>query len=57
MNVLYLTVPIALLLSVGFISAFVWATLSGQWDDLDLTPRKAILDETKKEEDHEQQQQ
>lgn len=45
MNVLYIMVPLALLLSMSFVAAFIWATRSGQWDDLDLTPRKMIEDE------------
>lgn len=44
MNVLIVLIPLALLLSAGFMFAFAWATHSGQWDDLDLTPLK-ILDE------------
>lgn len=53
MSALLLMVPIALILSVFFMVAFVWATKSGQWDDLDLTPRKILDDYTKKEEKHE----
>ncbi|MBX2987209.1 MAG: cbb3-type cytochrome oxidase assembly protein CcoS [Bdellovibrionaceae bacterium] len=45
MNILLVLVPLALLLSLSFMIAFLWATRSGQWDDLDLTPMK-ILDET-----------
>lgn len=51
MSILMMMVPIALFLSLAFMAAFVWATKAGQWDDLDLTPRK-ILDQPK-EENHE----
>lgn len=45
MNIVYFLAPLALLLSLGFVAAFIWATATGQWDDLDLTPLK-MLDET-----------
>lgn len=45
MNVLYFVmIPVTLLISFGFVAAFVWAARSGQWDDLDLAPRKAIAE-------------
>lgn len=44
MNVIFLMIPIALLLSFGFVAAFVWASRNGQWDDLDLAPRKQLLE-------------
>ena len=53
MNALYFMVPFALLLSFGFIGAFIWATQTGQWDDLDLTPKNILLDSTVLEEKHE----
>lgn len=49
MNVVYLMAPLAALLSFGFIAAFIWATRSGQWDDLDLTPRRLMQDSTAQE--------
>lgn len=45
MNVVYVLAPLALLLSGGFVAAFIWATRSGQWDDLDLTPKKIMQDD------------
>lgn len=54
MNVIYFMVPIALLLAGGFVGAFIWATKNGQWDDLDLTALKAISDNQRNEEKHEQ---
>lgn len=52
MNIVFLLAPLALALSLFFVAAFIWATRNGQWDDLDLTPRKAILDIKKHEETH-----
>lgn len=50
---LYFLIPLALLLSVFFMGAFLWATRSGQWDDLDLTPLKMLDEKTPKEEENE----
>jgi len=50
MNALYIMIPVTLLLSLSSIAAFIWATRTGQWDDLDLAPRKPIT-ETKPTED------
>jgi len=44
MNLLYLTVPMAILLGAGFTFAFIWATKKGQFDDLD-TPAQKILND------------
>ena len=44
MNVLVLMIPMALLLGIGFVVAFLWATNKGQFDDLD-TPSHRILNE------------
>lgn len=48
MNILYLMIPIALLLAVVFLSAFIWCTYQGQFDDLDSPPNRIFLPETKK---------
>lgn len=42
MNIILLMVPMALLLGVGFVVAFFWATSEGQFDDLE-TPAHRIL--------------
>jgi cbb3-type cytochrome oxidase maturation protein len=42
MSVLYLVVPLALLLVLGAVWAFVWAAGRGQFDDLD-TPALRML--------------
>ncbi|WII73654.1 cbb3-type cytochrome oxidase assembly protein CcoS [Bdellovibrio sp. 22V] len=43
MNILVLMIPMAILLGVGFVSAFLWATSKGQFDDLE-TPAHRILE-------------
>lgn len=55
MNVLLLLIPLALMLALGFMAAFIWASKNGQWDDLDLPQRKMLLDQlqTQKKENHE----
>jgi len=44
MNILYLMVPMALVLGLGFVGAFIWATKKGQFDDVE-TPAHRILNE------------
>ena len=53
MNVLYVLVPLALLLSSAFVAAFIWATRDGQWDDVDLNPRKILDESSTKKRNHE----
>ncbi len=43
MNILVLMIPMALLLGIGFVLAFIWAVDKEQFDDLD-TPAYRILD-------------
>ncbi|ATH07629.1 cytochrome oxidase maturation protein, cbb3-type [Halobacteriovorax marinus] len=45
MNILYLLVPLALLLGVFFVGAFIWATKKGQFDDLDTPAARIVLDD------------
>lgn len=49
MNILILMIPMALLLGVGFVAAFVWASQCGQFDDLE-TPAHRILEDTERTE-------
>jgi cbb3-type cytochrome oxidase maturation protein len=50
MSVFYLVLPLALILVLGAVLAFVWAARRGQFDDLD-TPALRIVpdDETRSE--------
>lgn len=45
MNILYLLVPAAVLLAATGVAAFAWAVRTGQFDDVDTPPVRAILDE------------
>lgn len=44
MNVLFIMLPIALLLSGFFVMVFIWAASSGQFDD-SVTPAHRILND------------
>ncbi len=46
MNVLYLLIPIALGLGILSLVAFLFAARSGQMENLDTPPLKALIDET-----------
>lgn len=47
MEVILVLIPLALLLGLFFISAFIWSARKGQYDDLE-TPRfRMLLDEQK----------
>ena len=49
MNILVLMIPIALLLGVGFVSAFLWAADQGQFEDTE-TPAFRILENDEEKE-------
>lgn len=44
MNILAIMIPMALLLGIGFVAAFFWATSKGQFDDVE-TPAHRILND------------
>lgn len=45
MSVLFVLVPLALLLVVVFVVAYVWSTRSGQFDDLTTPAMRALHDD------------
>ena len=45
MNALALLIPVALLLGLAGLAAFLWALRSGQFDDLDGAASRALFDE------------
>lgn len=47
MNIILLTLPLALLLAICFIVAFVISVKFGQYDDLETPSYKMLLDEEK----------
>ncbi len=44
MSILFLILPITLLLSLGAVAAFAWATRAGQFDDLKTPAVRALHD-------------
>ena len=48
MNILIVLMPIALLLSVSAVWAFIKAVKSGQFEDLDTPAYRALLEETER---------
>lgn len=51
MSVLFLVLPITILISAAAVAAFVWATRSGQLDDLE-TPALRVLHDAAVEPPH-----
>ena len=45
MNVIYFMLPLALILGALFVALFIWATKSGQYDDLDTPSKRMLFDE------------
>jgi cbb3-type cytochrome oxidase maturation protein len=50
-NIIFFLAIMTLLLSLGFAVVFVWATFTGQWDDLDMTPVKILEEPTNTKEE------
>lgn len=48
MNILVLMIPMALLLGIGFVAAFLWATSKGQFDDLETPAHRILIDNERK---------
>jgi cbb3-type cytochrome oxidase maturation protein len=42
MTVLFVILPLTLIFSTGFVAAYVWATRSGQLDDLETPAFRAL---------------
>ncbi len=47
MSIIFLILPITLLLSLGAVAAFAWATRGGQFDDLETPAIRALHDPVK----------
>jgi cbb3-type cytochrome oxidase maturation protein len=45
MSMLYVALPVALLISVAALAAFAWTLRTGQLDDLETPPYRAIFDD------------
>lgn len=50
MSILFLLIPIALFLASGFLVAFIRASASGQYDDLETPAHRILLDDERDEE-------
>lgn len=44
-SVVYIALPVALLLAVAGVVAFIWATRSGQMDDLETPGQRVLFDD------------
>ena len=47
MSVVYVILPLALVVAGIAVGAFIWATRTGQYDDLDTPPERILWDEDK----------
>lgn len=47
MTILFVILPLTLLFSSGFVAAYVWATRTGQLDDLETPPMRALHDDSR----------
>ena len=45
MNILFIMIPLALLLSGSFLMAFLWAASKGQFDDTTTPAHKMLIDD------------
>lgn len=48
MSIMYLLMPLAILLGLGFLGAFIWAVRQGQFDDLETPKFKMLIDDKDK---------
>lgn len=45
MEIIIFLLPMALLLGIFFIGAFIWATIHGQYDDVETPKYRMLLDD------------
>lgn len=45
MNIILFLIPVALILGLVALGAFIWALKSGQYDDLDGAAQRILMDE------------
>lgn len=48
MNIVLLMIPMALFLGLGFVTAFLWATSKGQFDDLETPAHRILIDDNER---------
>lgn len=44
MEVLTLLIPLALIMGIAFLIIFIWATVNGQFDDLETPPQRILFE-------------
>jgi cbb3-type cytochrome oxidase maturation protein len=47
MEAMIFLIPLAVLMGVGFVFAFIWATRNGQYDDMETPASRMLFDENK----------
>ncbi len=45
MTVVFFLLPLAVVLAVGFVGMFIWATRDGQFDDVRTPPLRVLFDD------------
>lgn len=45
MDIVFVLLPLALLLAVAALAAFIWSVKNGQYDDVDTPAQKVLVDE------------
>lgn len=48
MNIILLMIPMAMILGIGFVWAFLWASSKGQFDDLETPAHRMLSDENER---------
>lgn len=52
MNILFLAIPVAILLSLFFLVSFYWAVKQDQFEDLTTPAHRILFDDNKNDENH-----
>jgi cbb3-type cytochrome oxidase maturation protein len=47
METMTFLIPMAILMGVGFVAAFIWATKNGQYDDMETPASRMLFDDVK----------
>ena len=45
MSVIFLLIPLSILIAAGFLTAFIWAVRSGQYEDTTTPSMRLLLDD------------
>lgn len=48
MTIIYLLIPLALLLGIGFLVAFIKMSIDGQYDDLETPAHRILIEDERK---------